>query len=163
MFITSPGPDILIEAEFVSPEKIRSLGLAKSETLPIGSRFRTTCDHKEAQTFYNRFPQARIYLKLFKNYSFTSTDCLTSIQTMVHSKTYKDKIFLLESGALAGQYDYFILVIAADEQAYLDFMTSKSGLYGLNGTHVTDSITLSVTPQEIKPLFTEGHFNLSKP
>ena len=42
MFITSPGPDILIEAEFVSHEKIRSLGVAKSETLPIASRFRTT-------------------------------------------------------------------------------------------------------------------------
>jgi hypothetical protein len=41
-------------------------------------------------------------------------------------------------------------------------MTSKSGLYTLTGQRLIDSVTVSVTPQELKPLFTEGNFNLSK-
>jgi hypothetical protein len=160
--ITSPGPDTLTEAEFINPDKIRSLGMMRSETLPIGPKYRVSSDHGKAKAFYDRFPHARVYLKLFRDYSFSTSETLQGIQNLATSDRFKDRIFLLESGALAGQYDYFVLVIAADEQSYLDFMTSKSGLYTLTGQRLIDSVTVSVTPQELKPLFTEGNFNLSK-
>lgn len=153
-------PGVAPLTEILGTKPFPNANFGRTETMVITGGPRLSGNHKEAALFYNRHPQARIYLKLFQSFSASASEDLDQIQRMM-LKRHRDTIYCLESGLVTGRYDYFVLVIAKDEQAYLDFMLGEQGIYSITSKRMTDSITLSVTPQGVRPLFEPECFNLS--
>lgn len=154
-FGTDAATEFLRDCPFPYP------AFGRTETLIIGSQYRQKSNHEQARIFYKKNPNARMYLKFFRNFGFTASHDLSAIQEILNSKRYSDSIFSLESGLITGEYDYFILILAKDEDAFRKIMNDTNGIYDLTEDFNTESKTLSITPTKIPNLFTPGHYNLS--
>lgn len=155
IMFNTPGSDPITEIMGSNP--FPHQGFGRTETFLIGSTARYSGDKNEAFQFFKKQKNPKIYLKFFQNYNFSSTEDIKRIQKLIQSNKFKDDIFILESGLTAGRYDYFFLLIAKDEDSYVNFLTGTDGLYSITGKSLTDSITLSV----VRPVFEEDSHNLS--
>lgn len=155
IMFNTPGSDPITEIMGSNP--FPHHGFGRTETLLIGTTARYTGNKDEAMKFFNKHKNPRIYLKFFQNYNFSSVQDIKLIQKLFQSNKFQDDVFILESGVTAGRYDYFFLLIAKDEDSYVQLLTGSDGVYAITGKSLTDSITMPV----VRPVFEENSYNLS--
>lgn len=163
LFLESPGvvpiAELAAEAKKILPENTQG----RTETYTIATDYsRYKGNHDAARVFYEQHPNARIFLKLFKNHSFTAKEDIDNIISNLIDKKQKDDVFLLEAGMITGAFDSFMLLITKDENTYTDLQIRDKGIYSITASKssINESKTLFVTGKK-EHCFDPGEYSLS--